>query len=509
MRQLPFFAAILSVCTSFSFAFSQSLNYEIQPVFREKQLTLAVKLRFSGEADGETDLLLPSNLANAQKLHRSIRNLKLVSPNGHSKMDADSLFVHLEYSPGREIVVNYEIVQDFSGNEITPENAFRPILQLPYFHVFGSSLFLMPSGNQDFEVSIFWKNFPSGWNLQNSFGSQQTRQNFKVNSLSWLESVFVGGDFRILKTEVRKSPVFLAIRGSDWSFSDAEILELLRQTVEVQRTFWQDFEIPYFSVTLVPFKISTADGGRETADGHQFSQIGYVGSGLQNSFATFATPGKSFKIKELHPLFHHEMMHDWVGVKIRNGGKINDMGLGWFSEGFTEYFAWKNMLAAGLISVDEFLAAANRDFFQKHYTSPLAEAPNFEIEKNFFNRSDVSDLPYKRGYIFAFYLDNVIKIRSAGQHNLHDFMKELLDHFYENDLTLVDDFDFFTSNLGKFLGDPQFLEFYKKHILEGKLIAPDEFVLPVFLKMEVENGVPVLKKSGAATDLELKNWLEK
>jgi predicted metalloprotease with PDZ domain len=195
-------------------------------------------------------------------------------------------------------------------------------------------------------------------------------------------------------------------------------------------------------------------------------------------------------------------MHDWIGYKIRNGGQSNDMQYAWFSEGFTEYFAYKNMYASGFISADEYIKILNEEFLSSYYNSDLANAPNSMIEKDFFNKEEVYQLPYKRGCVLAFYLDNAIKFDTYYRHNLHDFMIEMLDHYYENDEALSENFDFFIKNLDKYMKNRNISSFLKTHITDGNPISPQLFVLPAFWKLTInDKGIPEL-----SLNKEIKNW---
>ena len=479
-RGLLFFALLLSKALP-----AQQLRYQISPDCQPDGAALQVCLQFVGDADGETEIALPGDYGSATKLFRAIRDLRCVPSDCQLTIGRDSLTAIIRHRPAQSLRLGYSLRQDFPGSEPTNETAFRPIVQPGFFHVLGSTLFLVPKGREGCEVRLDWRNFPAGWALHNSFGTQETTQQFKSASLHWLESVFVGGDFRLLKTSVRNCPVWLALRGKAWAFSDADLLEMLRRTVEVQRAFWHDFDIPFYTVTLMPLALESGAEG----------PLQYLGTGLQNSFAAFATPVKQLDVKGLQHLFNHELMHDWLGSKIRNGGTCNDMTFSWFSEGFTEYFAYKNMLAAGFITPDEYLETLNRDFFAAHYASRVAEVPNSEIQRNFFNKSDVSQLPYKRGCLFAFYLDNLIKTRSGGTRCLHDFMLEMLDYYYEGDKDLLTGFDFFEKNMGKYLPPGEFSAMYRAHIVEGRFIPAEKFVLPDFLEMTKNAaGVPVVRQ---------------
>jgi predicted metalloprotease with PDZ domain len=185
-------------------------------------------------------------------------------------------------------------------------------------------------------------------------------------------------------------------------------------------------------------------------------------------------------------LFHHELMHNWIGCKIRNGGQPNDMQMAWFSEGFTEYFALKNMLKGGFVTTEQYMDRLNDRFFDGLYHSPKREAPNHAVADSFFIAHDFERLPYLRGCVFAFFLDNAIKAGSNDRRDLHDLMLDMLEYYQRSDRDLLSNFDFFLETCSDYL-QKDVAPFYQTHIQKGKLIPADAFMLPPYLKMEVDD----------------------
>ncbi|HRI60357.1 MAG TPA: hypothetical protein PK228_11555 [Saprospiraceae bacterium] len=470
-----------------SIGFSKPVRYEITPLLQNGSLRLQVHAWFAGDADGETELAIPTRFGNADKLFRCIRNLACTTPGCSLRMDPDTLFVLLEHAPGQDLKLDYEVTQDFPGESVPDDKAFRPILQPGYFHILGNALFIVPKWNDVYEVTLEWRDVPSGWVLHNSFASGSALQHFTFPNLRWLESVFVGGDYRLHEAEVQGKAVWMAIRGKDWAFQDDSLLSMLQRTVALQRDFWQDYDVPFYTVTFTPLATRPASSGGQV---FVSTRVFYLGTGLTNSFAAFATPHKRLVVEDLYHLFHHELMHNWIGCKIRNGCNANDMQLAWFSEGFTEYFALKNMLKGGFVTPEQYVERLNDRFFNGLYHSPEREAPNSTVADSFFLDPDIERLPYLRGCVFAFFLDNAVKTGSNGAHNLHQLMLDMLAYYQRPDRDLHYNFDFFLETCTDYL-QKDIMPLYQKHIQEGKLILAEEFVLPAYLKMETdEEGSP-------------------
>lgn len=486
------------------FGNAATVRYEISPLFSDNSAPrLQVRIFLQGEPDGTTAFTLPDQFGPAGGLFNCIQNLSCPSRACTLMVNREKYQALIKHPASAELELYYELTQDFEGSDFTLDNAFRPLIQPGYFHVLGSALFVTPDfGESSCEVTLDWRNFPENWLIHNSFGTQQRLQRIPFSKSKLIESVFVGGDFRVLKTEVENRPVYLALRGYDWGFGDDELMVMLQKTVATQRDFWQDWDIPYYTVTLLPLAHPPAMAG-----GQNYLSLEYLGTGLHNSFAAFVTPSPRLGVAELHHLFNHEMMHNWIGNKIRSGGGPDDMHFGWFSEGFTEYFTLKNLLDGGFISVDGYMEALNTDFFEPHYTSPIGELPNSAIASDFFTDEAVAQLAYKRGFVFAFFLDNAIKSNSGDQSALHDFMLDLLEYYTSRNKDLVSNFDFFEEKLTEYLKQES-APLLQKYIQEGERIPPEAFVLPEYFIMETnENGTPVvrLNKLAQGWEKEIRN----
>ncbi len=93
-------------------------------------------------------------------------------------------------------------------------------------------------------------------------------------------------------------------------------------------------------------------------------------------------------------LLHHELMHEWIGNKIQN--KNEELNY-WFSEGFTDYYTYKNRLRIKDISTDEWLRLFNSEVIRNHWKNPQRDIPNYKIKDDFWKSRDVEKVPYRRG----------------------------------------------------------------------------------------------------------------
>jgi predicted metalloprotease with PDZ domain len=241
----------------------------------------------------------------------------------------------------------------------------------------------------------------------------------------------------------------------------------LQKTFEGHRTFWNDFSDSTYTVTFLPIKDAP------WSDTSRFVSAG--GSGLTNSFMSFGTDNPGLTYDLIRYIYVHELMHRWIGIKIENKEEEKQY---WFSEGFTDYFTLKNMVRYGLTGIDEWLSAFNEEFIAPHYASPLRAMPNDSLNYERFWSGDKGweKLPYRRGAIYAFYLNESLLKKSKGRYNLDAFMRELLVLMEQNPGQKLDNTLFKTLLRGK-LGKSGVRDF-EQFIEKGQPIDLERIPLP-------------------------------
>ncbi|MFN0124402.1 MAG: hypothetical protein ACKV2V_28205 [Blastocatellia bacterium] len=384
---------------------SYSLTYaqgETGPHFR-------IELRFTGHESGHTDLVLPSRTGGQTQLYEAIQKLEVLTANVQVAETTEPWVRTLTHPPEQEIRLRYELRQDRpDALQVSRGVGFRPILQPAYFHWLGSAWVypaLDEAEHMDFRLE--WNNLPDGWTISNTFGADQRRQRFTTTLRSFGSSVFVGGDFRLRQVIVRNRPVRMALRGT-WQFTDDELGALVGKVFGVVRGFWHDDAYPDYLVTLLPME-GLANG------------MANSGTGLDHSFAMFATPNSV--LRDLQYLLAHELFHNWNPRRL---GRLPDPpeSLYWFSEGVTDYYAWRLLWRGGLITAEEYLAKYNATL-RNYHTSPLRHETNARLAREFFSDAELSRLAYWRGNLLAGNWDTLIRAASEGRQSLDDVMREL------------------------------------------------------------------------------------
>lgn len=425
----------------------QNDGLKVQVSFTAKKKSDSTYFYYSNEVWGETNLVNCLKLIPKENLNYSF------------KVVADSNRIVVYHPKQKNISFSYRIIQD-TKNESTKSNN-RPLLQKDYFHILGQSLFAVPeeafngkTNDPKIIANIKWLNFPENFVIHNTFGSKQLKQ--KLNIKLWSEfyhSLFVGGDYRIKSFQYLKKPVYFAVRGK-WfkDYTDDNLFEALKKTITTQREFWNDNNFDYYTVILTP----TITQNDETYKGQSIT-----GSSVKNGFLIQSTNNPFNSFSTMKYIFNHEMMHDWIGGKIQM--KNEELNY-WFSEGFTDYYTYKNKLRNNDMSLNDWLHEFNTKVIKAHWENPEKNKPNYVIKDDFWNNENIEKLPYRRGAIFAFWLDNQILKKSNYTKSLDNLMRDILTICTTENRKFSDELFLETAN--KYL-EKDITYFFQKHIING------------------------------------------
>lgn len=432
------------------------IHYTITQTLNDSVPLLKVQMQLEGDPSGATKLIFEDNAWGQEDLFNVLAEVQLVSPEGSAvEINKDSSWILVNHNgKGGPLVLEYSLAQDFSLEE-QPRVAYRPIIQPEYFHLFSHNFFMVPESwekepKTTRQLELSWEGFAEDYVIHNSFGSRERKQLLdEVTLEEFHTAIFVGGDFRLLEGDIQGNRVVLASRG-DWiPFKEDEVFSVLMQTLQAQRSFWDDHSQEYFTVTLRPMSIDTGSG--------------FQGTGLTNSFACSISNNENTDIGQIVYLFNHELQHNWTGLAIQNDNEEEQY---WFSEGFTEYYTFKNVGKYEIGGLDQtFFIDQMNETIRNLYSSPVLAAPNSEINyDNFWANPDYGKLAYYRGAVYAFLLDNWILEHSGGEKNLDQLMREILRDAREQGQKISH--SYWETKLEQYLS-AEALGIFKVHIIEG------------------------------------------
>lgn len=421
---------------------------------------LKVQLEYVGKkAADSTELYYRNRVWSENDIFKCLSVRPEENPGVRFKADTAHNRIVVYHSKSKQVRFTYHIKQDYSEPDY--QICYRPRIQNHFFHVLGQTLFMVPmefalTDNMHtlLDVQVKWVNFPEGFKIHNTFATQTTGQRMKIPLWEGLyHSLFVGGDYRIYSFKHHDKPVYFAVRGN-WlrGISDDFLLDHVQKAVRSQRDFWKDDEQDYFTVIVSP-TVSQNDS--------LYRGSGVLGTAVTNAFFVQGTNNPFNNSEVFRYVLHHELMHHWIGGKIPT--RHEELNY-WFSEGFTDYYTYKNRLRINDLSFEQWLAAFNEEVIKAHWTNPEKNIPNYRIKDDFWESRNVEKVPYRRGAIFAFWLDNQILLKSNYTRSLDDFMRELLA-VCTKEHKLFDD-ELFLELAQKYLDD-DIAYFFQKHVIAG------------------------------------------
>lgn len=434
--------------------FEPDLDFEIEA--REDSIHVRETFRMPKD---RVRLQLTHSFGGDDGFERGVIDLASASPNATVARDDDRNFATVTANAGSEVTLAYTVHETDPGPN--GQRRFRPYIDKKYFEFFGNSVLVTPDlGDGPRKIRISWT-VPQNFMLANSFGQGATVQDFSASMSDLHSSVFVGGDFRLQRADVRGRLIFVAMRG-EFPFKDEEVLDLTRRVVDVERAFWNDDDFPYYLVTMM------ATGG---------PCCGYGGAAITNAFATHVTADRFDD--RLRFLFTHELFHVWAGQRIRTAGP--ERAQYWFSEGFTDYYAYLLALRAGLIDLDAYVKAVN-DRIRSYRSSPVLRESNQAIVDRFWKDTFMHQLPYQRGALLAANWNAKIIAATAHARSLDDVMHDLLSASREGDFKVsAQTFDAATR---PYLRDGV-AGGLEKYVERGEVIEPDPSALGPCVELEM------------------------
>ena len=381
-----------------------------------------VAIETRGAASGETTFSLEESWGGVDHFERGVRGARAETPEGSqlSALPAGERSWRVAHAPGEEIRFCYELVSLTPTIEDTSECYYRPIVLPGLFHLIGNAGIARPDSlpsERDLRIEIRFVGFRErGWQTISSHGDDETTRLVRPWT-AVVHALFLAGDLRIHRVKTPGSTLCIAIDGNDWHFTDAAFVDLARRVVEAERGFFHDDSDPYYLISAIPV-------GKAAATGHSLG-----GTGLTASFALFMRPDTRLEDAPHRPsrvkhLLSHELFHNWNGRIIQR--EEPEELVYWFSEGFTDYYARRLMLRAGLITPEQFVDDLNARILEC-WGNPKLREPNATILSDFWKDPKIQRLPYERGDMVAFMVDFEMRKRLGARQSLDDLMIELYE----------------------------------------------------------------------------------
>lgn len=400
----PFRLAALAAAAFLSIAArppeERTIHYKLTPLAPGGYgNALRVEMRFRGDADGETRLLLPSEWAGSDRLWRHALDLEI---RGGERLSGyyDAPVIH--HRPGARLTVRYEVVSAWHGEPGFDYEKARPLVRPDFFFVHGEGLFAAPDGRQAADARFRWGRLPRGWTVASDLDHLRGG---KTDVANLINSALIGGkSLTVIERKIGDAPLRVAVAGK-WKFQPEELADMVEKVVVAENRFWGDPPSPYL-VTMAPL-------------GDVPTGLTYTGTGRTDAF-TIASTG-AFELSHATRFLAHENMHSWVPNELGNMPEDDSVDY-WFSEGFNDYLASKVLLGAGLWTLDQWAADKNETLL-RYGTSPAKTIAAADIRARFWIDQAVQQVSYDRGHILAAMLDAEIAARTEDKESIESVMR--------------------------------------------------------------------------------------
>ncbi|WP_420126150.1 M61 family peptidase [Longimicrobium sp.] len=377
------------------------VSYTVAPVMEGAALrALAVEIRFAGDADGETRLDLPGQWAGTDSLWKQVDEVRVQGAASVREAGAEARII--THAPGAALAVRYRVRSPYTEEPGFGYEKALPVILPGWFFFHGEGVFAAPEGREDAPARFAWSGFPAGWKMASDLDHLAGARPGTVTDV--VQSVAIGApDLTLVRREIGGAPLQVAIRG-EWDFAPEAFTEAVIGVVQAENAFWGDAGRPF----VVPM----------ASMGPSAPGLSYTGTGRGDAFSVASTAG--FPLGDASRFLAHEYMHTWIGEEI--GGSPDDAASAfWITEGFTDFYAGRVLLRAGLWTPAEYVAELNR-VLMRNANSPARAIPNAAIGEKFWTDNNVQQLPYDRGHLLALLLDHRIRAHTGGRADMDDVM---------------------------------------------------------------------------------------
>jgi hypothetical protein len=357
---------------------------------------------------------------------------------------------------------------------------FRPVVTPGSLYIMPLIFMLEPQKHPATSLSVQWDSAPKkiGYFMSAAPGAGPFKK--QVIGIKAIDDfLMVMGDDLIVNTyKVHNIPYYSITSKKDTINNlKTELEPFFTRYFPGLRDFWKDDDALYYYVCMLPLKSAQKP--------------------LQGGFGW----GPGFLMKYSGPIddvkkqvLAHETSHNWIGLKMMIGQDSFDQQ--WFGEGFNDYVCALNLAKSGIYDHAKYIKYVNEENFAKHYTSPVKTAPNDSIAAKYWKDKLYEKLPYHRGFIYAFYLDNQIRLASGNKQCLRDILLDLFARSKEikaanpdNNLKLSDFIDALSAFLPRAMVESD-VDYY---MIKGNPIDFKNVKLISDFKIDFDKDVPVLK----------------
>lgn len=421
------------------------------------------------------------NIGGQTEIFKVLENIKCLGSD-RLTLNPKERKITIYHSEGGLKKISYEINGKLVGNpkRATLDELFRPLISPQILYLVPHFFTLNPVIQHAENFKIQWDSFPPNLPYFISTDAESSPSKTQTIAVNKRDEVLIlmGSDLLINKYKVHGIPYYSILSKQDTlNNMKLELEPFFNHYFPDLRDFWQDDKASYYYLCILP--LLSIDKPWATGFGW--------GQGFIMKYS-----GKFNDDKK--KVLAHETSHSWIGMNMQIGA--NEFDNQWFGEGFNDYIMLLNLVKSDILDQKAFLTHVNKENFAPHYGGPVKNVPNDSIAARFWTDRNYQTLPYKRGFIYAFYMDNQIRLNAKGTKSIRDFLLALAEKNREIkaakpqvSLTIDD----FVKCASPFIPAKEVKKQINTYMLQGKPIDFKGIKLIDAFKIDYQDSIPVLR----------------
>lgn len=443
---------------------------------------LEVELTYAAsERDSTVFVFGDPGFGGQNDIFKVIENIRCSAPET-LKIDEEERRITVYHNGAGKHRLTYEIDGSLNENEptiVSQTELFRPVITKGVLTLVNKQFTMELTDESNPLVSFRWSEYPENYSYFNSIVPSQGNPSEKLstyhNQVSELFYFVMGDNIYVNEYSVMDIPYYCVTTKDDNYGNDLQgsLSPFFKSYFPSIHRFWNDTDFPFYFLAATVLQ-------------NNVKEIGAGGFGIKNGFVMKL--GRTFGTWEKY-VTAHETAHTWIGIKIMLGKGSFDHQ--WFGEGFNDYTTLINLANIKINGKAGFLNYLNKETLKPHFESEVKAAHNDSIAAKYWtDYANYGKLPYRRGLIYAFYLDNQIRLASDGKFTLRNMLLDLYGlrkAKKEYEILTVEDF----INVGAAYLDKKVLsEQIKDHMIEGQPIDFNSVILIKEFEVEINDRIP-------------------
>ncbi|MEH6703471.1 MAG: hypothetical protein V7691_01635 [Galbibacter orientalis] len=459
---------------------------------------LAVELTYAvSQKDSTVFIFGDPNFGGQSDIFKVIKNIRVIQPEV-LKINENNRQITVYHNGAEKHRITYEIDGSLPVDKPTKASQrelFRPVIEDGLLTLVSKQFTLEITDTSNPLVSFSWRGYPKNISYFNSVHPTQTDPSVKLSAyydrVSEMVYFVMGDNIDVKEYSVMNIPYYCVTTKEDNYGNDLQ--ECLSPFFESYfpsiHRFWKDANFPFYFLAV-------------TALQNNQVPIGGGGFGIRNGFVMKL--GQPFGTWEKY-VTAHETAHTWIGIKIMLG--MGSFDHQWFGEGFNDYTTLINLVNSKIYGKEDFLKYMNEKNLKLHYNSEVKGAPNDSIAANYWtDYANYGKLPYRRGLLYAFYLDNQIRLASKGKYTLRNMLLDLYklrkNMIKDKLLTVTDFIEVGAAYIDKTTLEEQIVTY----MIEGEPIDFDMVRLIDEFEMKINKNIPELSLMESADLFKIYHW---